>query len=210
MARHESRELEEVVQRVERDHGEWSAVEIERELARLAPVAYSRWKEGTPNLRSRLRSVQRWRAGLRGRGASATARQLFPYVWPVGERQRREIEPAFGGTSPLRSGCWRIFLYNCSAEVVRDVRVFLDNLEIDYAPSILEGKFAEIHWQKHEDVRGRLLDQAPPPLSRHRLRVEFVIARGTRQSAVDGELVLDVSQGWTHFGSRDGRSRDLE
>lgn len=210
MARHENQELEELVQRVERDHSEWSAVEIERELARLAPVVYGRWKEGTPNLRSRLRSVQRWRAGLRGRGAGTTPRQLFPYVWPVGERQRREIEPAFSGSSALMSGSWRIFLYNCSAEVVRDVRVFLDSLEIDYAPSILEGKFTEIHWQKHEEVRARCLDPTPPTTSRHRLRVEFVIAKGTRQSAVDGELVLDVAQGWTHFGARDGRSRDLE
>ncbi|MCI4350467.1 MAG: hypothetical protein L3K15_03015 [Thermoplasmata archaeon] len=210
MSRQAREELEEAVQALEREHAEWTAARIEAELAGRNPLAYGSWIDETPELRSRLRAVQRWRIGSRGRSAGMGARHLFPYVWPVGERQRKEMEPTFS-TSNLRvSGSWRLFLYNCSPEVVRDVRVFLDRTEIDYAPSVLEGRFTEIHWQKVDEIRARCLAQAPPETSRHPFRAEFVIARGTRQATVDGDLMLNVLQGWVHFGSRDGRNRDLE
>ena len=209
MSRQAREELEQVVQSLEREHGEWTAAEVEEELARRAPLAYGSWVDETPQLRSRLRAVQRWRVGSRGRAAGVGVRHLFPYVWPVGERQRKEMEPTFSTSGLRASGSWRLFLYNCSPEVVRDVRVFLDQTEIDYAPSVLEGRFAEIHWQKLDSIRALTLSEGSEA-SDHPLRAEFVIARGTRQATVDGALTLDTRQGWVHFRSRDGRNRDLE
>jgi hypothetical protein len=72
------------------------------------------------------------------------------------------------------------------------------------------GRFTEIHWQRNEAVKEICLTAESAQLSQHRLRVEFVIARGTRQSRVEGDLTLDSMQGWTFFASRDGRKRDLE
>jgi hypothetical protein len=210
VSRQAREELEQTVQALEREHPDWTAAQIEEELARRVPLSYGSWIDETPELRSRLRAVQRWRIGSRGRYAGTGARHLFPYVWPVGERQRKEMEPTFSTSALRNSGSWRLFLYNCSPEVVRDVRVFLDRAEIDYAPSVLEGRFTEIHWQKVDAIRARCLAQAPPETSSHHFRAEFVIARGTRQATVDGDLTLDVLQGWVHFGSRDGRNRDLE
>ena len=135
---------------------------------------------------------------------------LFPYLWPVGERQRKEVDPAFSPSPVVASGSWRIFLYNCGPEVVRDVRVFVDQQPLDYAPSILTGRFSEVHWQKRESMRASALLAERGEPSRHDLRVEFVIARGTREAALVGELVLDPLQGWVHFEGRDGRRREIE
>lgn len=210
MSRQERRELERHVLGIERDHPKWSAAEIELELSRRVPVAYGNWKDETPVSRSRLRAVQRWRVGSKGRDAGQGPRHLFPYLWPIGERQRKEIEPTWTVSPVVASGSWRIFLYNCSPEVVRDVRVRLDRIDLDYAPSILDGRCAEIHWQRIDAIKSVCLAEAGPHQTQHLLEVDFVISRGTRQAGVEGELTLDSMQGWTFFGSRDGRRRDLE
>lgn len=210
MLRQEREQLEHEVQQLERSHPDASAAELEHEVRSRAPVAYESWKAETPNLRSRLRAVQRWRRGSRGRDAGKGAVHLFPYLWPIGERQRREVDPGFAPSPVVASGSWRIFLYNCGPEVVRDVRVFLDQSPLDYAPSILTGHFTEIHWQRQESVKASTMAMDGSSLSRHELRVEFVIARGTRQSQLVGDLTLHPSQGWVHFAGKDGRSREVE
>ena len=210
MSRQERQELEREVQAIEREHPKWTAAEVEKELAQRSRVAYGNWHDETPNLKSRLRAIQRWRLGDRGREQGQGPRHLFPYVWPVGERQRREIEPSHVVSPVVTNGTWRLFLYNCSPEVVRDARISLDDQNLDYAPSIMVGRFAEIHWQRIDAIKEICLAAESPQLTQHRLRVEFVIARGTRQARVEGELTLDSMQGWTFFASRDGRRRDLE
>ena len=197
------------MQSLERDDPKRSAAAVEKELAERNPVAYGAWKEETPTLRSRLRSIQRWRSGGRGRSGGTVA-HLFPYLWPVGERQRKEVEPEFAASTVLAAGSWRIFLYNCSPEVVRDVRVTLDKTEIDYSPSLPMGRFLEVHWQRIEEIRAACLRQDSESTYAHRLNAEFVIARGTKLARVGGELTLDVQQGWVYFGSDDGRRRELE
>jgi len=210
MKRQERSELERLAQSVERQHPDWPARQVESALAESAPVAYGDWREETPNLRSRLRAVQRWRIGARGRGAGRGIAHLFPYVWPVGDRQRQELDTTWNASHVATNGSWRLYLYNCAPEVVRDVRVYLDGSEIDYAPSILMGKFAEIHWQRVESVRAQTLDTGTFRTKRYRFEAEFVIARGTRQARIEGELSLDSQQGWTFFASLDGRRREIE
>ncbi|MGI0132014.1 MAG: hypothetical protein ACREDK_02800 [Thermoplasmata archaeon] len=210
MSRQERQELERHVQSIEREFPKWSAAEIERELSRRSPIGYGNWKDETPLLRSRLRAVQRWRWGSKGRNPGTGARHLFPYLWPIGDRQRKELEPDWLVSPVVASGSWRIFLYNCSPEVVRDVRVHLDRLDLDYSPALLVGRCAEVHWQRIDAIKSVCLSERGPNLTQHLLEVDFVIARGTRQARVEGELSLDTMQGWTYFDSRDGRHRDLE
>lgn len=210
MKRQDREELERLVQSLERKNPNWPASRLETAIAESAPIAYGAWKEETPNLRSRLRAVQRWRTGSRGREAGRGVIHLFPYVWPVGDHQRQELDPGWSVSSRVASGSWRLFLYNCAPEVVRDVRISLDGEEIDYAPSILVGRFAEIHWQKLEAIRTETLATPGSGGQRHRLEAEFVIAKGTRQARIQGEILLDPSQGWTYFSSRDGRKREIE
>ncbi|MCI4328066.1 MAG: hypothetical protein L3J86_00650 [Thermoplasmata archaeon] len=209
MVRQHKSELERVVQALEREDPKRNAAAVEKALGERSPVAYGEWKDETPNLRSRLRAVQRWRSGSRGRGGSSQP-HLFPYLWPVGERQRKEVEPEFSASPVLASGSWRMFLYNCSPEVVRDVRVTLDQVEIDYAPSILVGRFVELHWQRIDGIRSAFLAEGGDRTSRHTLAADFVIAKGTRQARIGGEMTLDTTQGWVYFGSLDGRKRELE
>lgn len=210
MKRQEKDELERQVQALERDDPKAKASAIEHELERRAPLAYGAWKDETPVLRSRLRAIQRWRSGARGRDAGKGPRHLFPYVWPVGDRQRKDIEPSHQVSPVVASGSWRVFLYNCGPEVVRDVRVRLDQIELDYAPSILTGHFAEIHWQRIDAIKSRCLSDDGGHHSQHLLRVEFVVNKGTRQAHIEGELTLHTLQGWVHFEGRDGRGRELE
>ncbi|HZY92493.1 MAG TPA: hypothetical protein VFG07_06975 [Thermoplasmata archaeon] len=210
MPRQDRQELEHQVQRLEREHPDWRASRLEKELEAVSPVAYGSWRSDTPVLRSRLRQVQRWRIGAKGRDAGRGSAHLFPYLWPVGERQRKEVDPTFSPSPVVATGSWRIFLYNCGPEVVRDVRVYVDGSPLDYAPSILTGRFSEIHWQRQEGLRSNaLLSQRSEP-SPHELKVEFVIARGTREAQLAGTLVLDSFQGWVHFAGRDGRTREIE
>ncbi|HYK94183.1 MAG TPA: hypothetical protein VEY07_09140 [Thermoplasmata archaeon] len=210
MPRQSRVELEQAVQRVEREHPDWEARRIERELESRVPVAYGAWRQDTPVLRSRLRQVQRWRTGARGRDAGRWSVHLFPYLWPVGERQRKEVDPTFSPSPVVASGSWRIFLYNCGPEVVRDVRVAVDGTPLDYSPSILTGRFSEIHWQRRESLRSNALLASEGDASNHELTVEFVIAKGTREARLAGTLLLDPVQGWVHFSGRDGRAREIE
>ena len=210
MLRQERQELEEVVQRLERERPKASAAELEQELSTRSPVAYGAWAQETPLLRSRLRAVQRWRSGARGRDAGKNVGHLFPYVWPIGDRQRKELEPTHQVSPVVASGSWRLFLYNCGPEVVRDVRVSLDGNPLDYAPSVLMGRFAEVHWQRVEAIRAQCLSDDGGHVSTHAFRAEFVINKGTRQAYVEGELTLHSLQGWVHFEGRDGRRREVE
>jgi hypothetical protein len=210
MKRQYREDLEQGVQSLERENPKWSASKIEQALSDRLPLAYGEWKQETANLRSRLRAVQRWRIGARGRDAGRGQRHLFPYVWPVGERQRKEVEPEFHVSGAVVSGSWRLYLYNCSPEVVRDVRVFLDGQEVDYAPSVMVDRFVELHWQRVDKIKSEALAGSSGDPTQHRLLVDFVVARGTRQARVEGDLHLDPTQGWVFFHSRDGRHRELE
>ena len=210
MSRQDRQELERATQALERENPRWTASQIEAELAQRAPVAYGNFRDETPNARSRLRSIQRWRVGSRGRDAGHAPRHLFPYMWPVGERQRKETEPEYRTSPVISTGSWRIFLFNCSPEVVRDVRVTLDGVDLDYEPSIINGRFAEIHWQRIDAIKQACLTEGGRSITRHSLQVDFVIARGTRQSRIVGDLTLDGGQGFTFFASKDGRRREIE
>jgi hypothetical protein len=211
MKRQEREELERRVQELERHDPKAAASTLERELERQAPVAYGNWKEETPVLRSRLRAVQRWRSGARGRDAGKGNRHLFPYVWPIGDRQRKDVDSAHQVSPVVASGSWRLFLYNCGPEVVRDVRILLDQVDLDYTPSILTGRFAEVHWQRIDSIRAQCLSTDDRDHeSRHLLRVDFVVNKGLRQAHIEGELVLHSLQGWTEFAGRDGRGREIE
>ncbi len=198
------------MQGLERKNPDWAASRLESALEELSPVLAGEWRSETPNARSRLRAIQRWRVGSRGREAGKGPVHLFPYVWPIGDRQRQELDPAWSVSSRPANGSWRLFLYNCAPEVVRDVRIRMDDTEIDYAPSILVGRFAEIHWQRVDGIRGETMRESGSPPTVHRLEAEFVIAKGTRQARISGELTLDPGQGWEFFASRDGRRREIE
>ena len=210
MKRQTREELERQVQLLERRNPDWSASQIEAGLKESHPAGHGEWVEYTPNPRSRLRAIQRWRTGARGRDAGRGVIHSFPHVWPVGERQRQELDPTWSRAGRPVAGSWRIFLYNCAPEVVRDVRIHLDGREIDYAPSILEGRFTEVHWQRIDEIRAETMGGESAPDSTHELRAEFVIARGTRQAEVLGTLTLDPDQGWTFFAAREGRQREIE
>lgn len=210
MKRQSREELERIVQNLERRNSGWTASQLESGVRESAAVAYGEWVEETPNRRSRLRAVQRWRTGARGREAGKGAVHLFPYVWPIGDRQRQELDPSWTTSARNLSGSWRLFLYNCAPEVVRDVRIYLDGEEVDYAPSILVGRFAEVHWQRVDSVRAETLQGEGTPPADHALTAEFVIAKGTRHAAIGGQLRLDPAQGWSFFVSRDGRRREIE
>lgn len=210
MARQEKLELERRVQDIEREHPDWSARLVEKELESLAPVAYGNWKDGTPNPLARLRQVQRWRRGSKARPASASLQPLFPYLWPMGEQQRQGMEPEFKARPSVSRGSHRLFLYNCSPEAVRDVRVRVAGQELSYEPAVPPGKFAEVHWIRSDAIRQAALSAAPAQLLRHRLLVEFVVARGTKRARLEGELTLDPGQGWVSFTSRDGRQKEIE
>jgi hypothetical protein len=203
-------ELEHRVQELDRQHPEWNARELERELAERASVAYGEWSAETPEIGSRLRAVQRWRgAGERGLEAKKAA-LLFPHAWPVGERQRSELEPAFSPSTRPATGSWRLFLYNCSPDVLHEIRMRLDSTDVGYAPFLGVGRFTELRWQSVDAIKRILLGGAGDPRSRHRFSVEFVLARGTRRGSLEGALELDAGQGWVGFDAGDGRWKEIE
>jgi hypothetical protein len=210
MPRQEKAELERRVQDLERQHPEWSARLIEHELEGVAPVAFGDWKDATPNRLARIRQVQRWRRGARGKLGSDVAQPLFPFLWPMGELQRQGMEPGFTARSTVAQGTHRLFLFNCSVEPVRDVRVKIGGRELSYDPVILPGKFAEVHWLRSDAVRQSALEATAGRSVRHRMLVDFVVAKGTRRARLEGDLTLDPSQGWVSFTSRDGRQKELE
>jgi hypothetical protein len=135
------------------------------------------------------------------------ARILFPYVWPLGEQQRHELEPSYTPVSRLTTGSWRLFLYNCGPEVLREIHTIVDRAKVGYSPFLAMGKFAEVSWQRVPEIKVSTLARDP---SRHELSVRFVIARGTREARLDGVLHLDPEQGWTGFDAGDGRSKEIE
>ncbi len=210
MRRQEREELQRQVLLLERQNPKWTSAEIDRELAERAAVAHGAWKEEVPEDRSRYRSIQRWRAGERGSAGGRGARTLFPFLWPVGDRQRREVDPSHEVSPVIATGSWRIFLYNCGTEVTRDVRIALDGNDLDYAPAVLMGRFTEIHWQRVEAIKAYCLRDDGEHLSQHRLQVEFVIAKGTREASLGGVLTLHNLQGWALFEAPDGRRREIE
>jgi hypothetical protein len=203
------RQLEELTQRVDRAHDDWTARRVEAELERLAPVTYGTWKDTTPNLEARLRQVQRWRTGFRS-PPKPRARLAFRPLWPVGERQRAAVESAFPApVRPVRA-THALFLQNSSDETLREVRGSLGGRELLYQPALLPGRFVEVPWTRHEEFLAQLLAADGETPLRLPLRVEFAVDRGTRRARLSGELMLDPEDGWTSFACEDGTSTDLE
>jgi hypothetical protein len=202
-------QLETLVQQVERQHPDWPARSIERELEALAPVVYGQWKEDTPGLHARLRQVQRWRKGYRNPPKPAAA-SLYRYLWPVGERQRQEIDPGFVARSTRLRASHRVFLHNCSGEEIREVHIRLDGKEAAYEPVVPNGKFAEVDWYRDEAIQRALVSSNDHARLRYPMAAEFAVDKGRRKGRLEGELLLDASDGWVAFVARDGSQRDLE
>jgi len=206
----ERAELERLVFNLERHHPDWAASKVERELAQRAAVAYGNWKEDTPNVRARLRQIQRWRTGFRGGGPPARARLSYTFLWPVGERQRQVIEPAYPARTTAPKASRRIFLYNCSGEIVRELRARLGDVEVAYEPAVKPGTFAELHWTRNSTVRNELLAATEHQLLHHALEAEFAVSDGKKRASLKGVLSLDATDGWTGFRSSDRNEKEIE
>jgi hypothetical protein len=210
MKRSEREELERRVQDLDREHPDWSARDIETELRARLPVAYGNWADETPSEGSRRRSIQRWR-GAGGRVLAARqAQALFPYAWPLGERQRHELEPAYTPSTRIVTGSWRLFLYNCGPEVLREVHVRLDGSSVEYSPFLAMGKFAEIRWQRVTSIKEAVMRFEGTSWSTHVLECDFVVAKGTKSARIRGTLRLDSGHGWVEFDAGDGRTKEIE
>ena len=210
MTRAERAELERLVLALERQHSSWSASQVEGELAQRAPVAYGNWKEDTPNVRARLRQIQRWRTGFRGGGQSSRTRLSYAFVWPMGERQRQVLEPSYPARATSPKASRRIFLYNCSGEIVRELRAKLGDVEVAYEPAVKSGAFAELHWTRNPTVRDGLLGATDHQLLHHPLQVEFAVSDGRKRASLKGILSLDATDGWTAFRSSDRTEKEIE
>jgi hypothetical protein len=210
MNRDEREELRHRVEDLHRDHPDWYARQIEAELASRSPVAYGSWVDETKGLAARLRSIQRWRGGGGGAFRGPLTGGTFPFVWPMGERQRQELEPTFQPSRVPRRGSSRLFLYNCGPEVVRDVRISLDGAPIGYAPALPVGRFSEIVWMKVSELRLASLSEGADTPSEHALSVDFVVGKGMHEARLQGTLVLDPSQGWRIFQAGESRSSEIE
>ncbi|MCI4352543.1 MAG: hypothetical protein L3K14_04065 [Thermoplasmata archaeon] len=203
------KELEQLTQNVERAHSEWSARQVERELEALAPVIYGNWKNETPNFAARLRQVQRWRKGYRS-PPKVRPTSLYRHVWPVGERQRHELEPAYVARPTRLRASHRVFLRNCSPEPVQELRARLAGKEVAYEPSLLPGHFVEVDWSRHEELMKWLLEASDHSTRPFKLLVEFATDRGTRSGRFEGELELDSTDGWRAFVASDGSRKEIE
>lgn len=210
MTKADRAELERLVQLIERRQSDWSAREIERELSAQAPVSYGNWKDDTPNLRARLRQVQRWRSGVRGNGRRETARLAYTFLWPMGEHQRRSLDPTFPARDIPRRASHRIFLYNCSSETVREVRAKVDRMEVTYEPALAPGGFTELHWTRNPTIREGLLRSSEHQLLQHSLDVEFAVSNGVKRASLKGVLRLDATDGWTGFLAHDRSEKEIE
>lgn len=210
MTRGSRAELERLVQDLHRIHPDWPSSRIETELELLAPLAYGNWKEDAPVLRTRHRQVQRWRTGEKGTARKGTMRLPFQYLWPVGEKQRHQLDSEFRARATNLRASHRIFLHNCSTETLREVRVQLDGKDVAYEPSLEAGKLTEIHWVRNQDIRSAALVAAPHQLISHELRAEFAFAKGMRQARLEGALTMDSSDGWLSFVSERGPSKEIE
>lgn len=203
-------ELERLVFVLERQHPDWSASDIERGLAEWAPASHGSWKADTPNLRARLRQVQRWRSGSRGGGRSPRTRLAYTFLWPMGEKQREAVESSYIARASSRRASHRLFLYNCSAEVVRELRAKVGGVEVAYEPALLAGAFTEIHWTRNPAIRDGLLQAAGHEALSHPLEVEFAVSNGTKRALLKGTLSLDATDGWNSFRARDGSAKEIE
>jgi hypothetical protein len=210
MARSDRAELERIVQGLDRQHPEWSATQLERELAERAAVSYGNWKDDTPNLDSRLRQVQRWRTGFRGGGKAARSPLAYTFVWPMGEKQRQGVDPTFSARPALRRASHRIFLHNCSAETLREVRARIDGVEVAYDPALGPRGFAELHWTRNRRIREGLLQSREPQTVQHALEVEFAVANGTKRASLKGDLRLETEDGWVAFRASDRSEKEIE
>jgi len=202
-------ELEQLVHQVERQHPDWSSRAVEHELEALAPVVYGHWKDETPNLEARLRQVQRWRKGFRS-PPRPRAPSLYRHIWPVGERQRQELDPTYMARPTRLRASHRIFLRNCSSDPVQELRARLAGREVAYEPSLLPGRFVEVDWSRHEELRKWLLESGDHATRPCKLSVEFATDRGTRSGRFDGELELDSTDGWRAFVASDGSRKEIE
>ena len=202
-------ELERLTQEIDREHPDWNAREIERELELRSPVVYGHWKDGTPILEARLRQVQRWRKGVRYPARTRTSLP-FRYAWPVGEKQRRALDPTYGAGHPVHRATHRVFLYNCSEETLRELRMLLGGREVGYEPALPPGHFAEVVWTRNPAIRSAALGSAARARIAFPFRAEFAIVRGTRSAGLAGQLLLDTEDGWISFSSSDGQSKELE
>jgi hypothetical protein len=210
VARGDRAELERIVQGLDRQHPDWPAADLERELALRAAVAYGNWRDDTPNLESRLRQVQRWRTGFRGGGRLARAPVAYTFVWPMGEKQRQGVEPSFQPRSALRRASHRIFLYNCSAETLRDLRAKVGRVEVAFDPALAPKGFAELHWTRNSAIREGLLRAPGNERIRHPLEVEFTVANGTKRASLKGELSIEANDGWVAFRASDQSEKEIE
>lgn len=210
MGRGSRAELERLVQDLDRKHPEWTSRQIETELELLAPVAYGGWKDDTPVLRARHRQVQRWRTGDRGAPHPPASRLPYQYLWPVGEQQRKVIEPGFAARPTRLHASHRVFLHNCSEETLREVRVELGGREVAYEPALAPGKCMEVHWVRNDAIRAATFRCTGHEPIRHVLAAEFAYSRGTRRACLEGELTMDATDGWTAFASRGGPSKEVE
>ncbi|MCI4365050.1 MAG: hypothetical protein L3K10_03175 [Thermoplasmata archaeon] len=202
-------ELERLTQNVERVHPDWLARQVERELEALAPVVYGHWKDETPSLEARLRQVQRWRKGFRS-PPRPRASPLYRHIWPVGERQRQELDPQYIARPTRLKASHRVFLRNCSPDSVQELRARLAGEEVAYEPSLLPGHFVEVDWSRHEELLRWLLESSDHATRRCKLSVEFATDRGTRSGRFDGELDLDSTDGWQAFVASDGSRKEIE
>jgi len=203
------KELEQLTQEVERTHPDWSARRVERELEALAPVVYGHWKDETPNLEARLRQVQRWRKGFRS-PPRPRAPSLYRHIWPVGERQRQELDPTYVARPTRLRASHRVFLRNCSSDPIQELRARLAGREVAYEPSLLPGHFVEVDWFRDEDILKWLLESGDHATRPCKLSVEFATDRGTRSGRFDGELELDSTDGWRAFVAIDGSRKEVE
>lgn len=203
-------ELEALVQSVDRKHPEWSSAQVEKELETLSPVLYGNWKDDTPKARSRSRQIQRWRTGQGGPGHRGRERLPFHYLWPVGERQRHAIEPEFALPNRGVRASHRVFLYNCSPETLRELRVRLAGQDVAYEPAVAAGKFAEVHWTKSGKIRAAALAARGNERLVHPLIAEFAVAGGMKRAMLEGDLTMLASDGWVSFACREGESKEIE
>jgi hypothetical protein len=208
VSRREREELERHVQRLERLSPARTARQLEAELRILAPVAYGNWADDTPELAARLRQVQRWRRGSSGTTRPAGRQELY-HVWPAGEAQRHEIDPAFPLRRPRAPASHRLFLRNCSEETLHEVGVTLAGRAVGYEPALAPGGFTEVHWVRNEAIRAAALEAPAHERLRHPLRVDYAYARGTKRGRFEGVLLLDAMDGWTEFTAKDGEAKEI-
>ncbi|MCI4350773.1 MAG: hypothetical protein L3K15_04600 [Thermoplasmata archaeon] len=210
MTRTDRAELERLVQTLDRQHPDWPAADIERELAQRAAVSYGNWTDDTPSLESRLRQVQRWRTGFRAAGPLARAKTAYTFLWPMGEKQRQGVEPSFRARPALRRASHRIFVYNCSSETLRELRAKVGGVEVAYEPALIPQGFAELHWTRNPAILEGLLRAEDRTTLRHPLEVEFAVANGTRRASLKGDLSLEANDGWVAFRASDRSEKEIE